>query len=308
MVKGSLKIARDAQYEAQLRTVEVSSKPAVGKEMFSDILNQATEGAFKGSFETERFVHGKIREFTLRIASHSSEVRALVPENTARIPSANASASAGEYARDIEDALFYRVVAESVDHALGKADLAFIPKNLRAYVLAKMIEHSDMSVMNHTEDRALLQARLRFKGVLNRGGFISKAGSSLHIQAAGLLMAAIFSSEHVQNNDHSFKHQANEIVDKMKIADLCGFFTSGQESFSLLQSFAGISCNGSRVDSIKVQNAQNASSSSSSVHNASSSSSISCQLVALRMEEGFGTAPIWYQQSMATGPPLQASR
>jgi len=268
MVKVSIKVVRDAQYEAQQRTVEVSSKPGVGKEMFSAQLNQAAEGSYKGSFETERFVHGKIREFTLRSASHWSEVRAIVPDNTARIPNHNASV---EHMKEIEDALMYRVIAESVDHTLGNAVFTHIPKDLRVYVLAKMIQDSDMSVLNHDykEDRASLQARLRFRGVLQRAGF------NLDAQVAGLLIAAFISSKQTT----------------MWTALLCGLASS-----ELPSDF--IDCKGSQVNSVKLQ----------CIPKASSSSRMPLYGVASRMESGFGTAPIWYQQSMATGPPLESSR
>jgi len=270
MVKVSIEVVRDAHYEAQQRTVEVSSKPAVGKMMFSDQLNQAAEGSFKGSFETERFLHGKIREFTLRSASHWSEVRAIVP--AARIPS-NASV---EHMKEIEDALMYRVIAESVDHALGNAVFSHIPKDLRVYVLAKMIQDSDMSIMNHgqKEDRASLQARLRLREVLKRAGFNCKAGSSLQMQVAGLLIAAFISNQQT-----------------MWTALLCGLTSSELPRVS-------IDYKGSHVNSVKLQ----------CIPMDSSSSRMLQYGVASRMEAGFGTAPIWYQQSMATGPPLQSSR
>jgi len=267
MVKVSIKVVRDAQYEAQQRTVEVSNKPAVGKMMFSDQLNQAAEGSFKGSFETERFVHGKIREFTLRSASHWTEVRAIVPDNTARIPNSSA--------KEIEDALMYRVIAESVDHALGNAVFAHIPKGLRVYVLAKMIQDSDMSIMNHDkEDRASLQARLRFREVLKRTGFNLDAG---------LLIAAFISSKQT-----------------LWTALLCGLASSELQSVSMdcKRNVPALTHKGSRTDSVKLEG----------IELASSSSRTPQYGVASRMEAGFGTAPIWYQQSMATGPPLQSSR
>jgi hypothetical protein len=248
MVKLAIQVVRDAQYESQSRTVDVSNKPAVGKSLFSEQLAQSSGGSFQATFETERFVHGKLREFTLRSASHWKDVRAVLPDKTAQV---NDSTFNVEHIKEIEDSLMYRIFAESMDHTVGNAVLASIPKALRAYVLAQMICNSDMSVMNNAEsveNRTELQARLTLRRVLRRVGFNS-------MNATGLLVVASV-----------VKDQADS--DKMN------------------------------AESSKLQRIQRD----------SSSSTVGRYQVAKGIEEGFGTAPIWYQQSMANGPPVHRSR
>jgi hypothetical protein len=56
---------------------------------------------------------------------------------------------------------------------------------------------------------------------------------------------------------------------------------------------------------MKAQDASNQAKKISPVHTHSLNGTHASQHIS-RKEEGFGTAPIWYQQSMATGPPLKA--
>jgi len=129
--------------------------------------------------------------------------------------------------------------------------------------------------MNHDqEDRASLQARLRFREVLKRTGFNLDAG---------LLIAAFISSKQT-----------------LWTALLCGLASSELQSVSMdcKRNVPALTHKGSRTDSVKLEG----------IELASSSSRMPKYGVASRMEAGFGTAPIWYQQSMATGPPLQSSR
>jgi len=78
MVKCSIKVTHNAHYEAGNRTTGIAMKPAVGKQIFSDNLIHAAAGSFKGTFDTERFVFGKIRDFTNRIASHGDHAQTIV--------------------------------------------------------------------------------------------------------------------------------------------------------------------------------------------------------------------------------------
>jgi len=270
MVKLAIQVVRDAHYEAQCRTVDVSHKPAVGKSLFSEQLAQSSGGSFKASFETERFVHGKIREFTLRSASHWTDVRAVLPDKTAQVKGSTLNV---EHIKEIEDSLMYRIIAESMNHSVGIAVLASVPKALRAYVLAQMIRDSDMSVMNaeSVENRAELQARLTLRRVLKRVGFSAEACKAFAAVMYSLTDSSAFST-----------------------------YTTGQ-SFSSKCMDQGIS-----IDSDSKMNAE-----SSKLQRSQRDLSSSIQeryRVAKGIEEGFGTAPIWFQQSMANGPPVHLSR
>jgi len=79
MVKCSIKVTHNAQYEAGNRTTGIAMKPAVGKQIFSDNQLHAAAGSFKGTFDTERFVFAKIRDFTNRIATHGNHAQTIVP-------------------------------------------------------------------------------------------------------------------------------------------------------------------------------------------------------------------------------------
>jgi hypothetical protein len=312
MVKLAIQIVRDAQYESQKRTVEVSDKPAVGKQLFSEKLAQASGGSLQGSFETERFLHGKIREYTLRSASHWQDVRAVLPDKTAQVK----ADFNGDQIREVDDALMYRIVAESIDHVIGSVVLSCIPKSLRAYVLAQMVQDSDMSIMScdasQVESRAELQARLNLRRVLKRVGFSMKDGRALNINFAGLLVAASFTDAQVPHSvSSSTVKQISSVEAKKALAavvySLASPAHSGNSGNSSIrdisskcmeQSFSLHSYNCSSSNQSKLLRTKSDSSSTTSAQ----------YRVSLTIEEGFATAPIWYQQSMATGPPLQSSR
>jgi hypothetical protein len=311
MVKLAIQVVRDAHYEAQSRTVNVSHKPAVGTVLFSEQLAQSSGGSFQGSFETERFVHGKLREFTLRSASHWQDVRAVIPDKTAQV---NVSDFNGEHIKEIDDSLMFRIIAESIEHTVGNAVLASIPKALRAYVLAQMIRDSDISVMNAdtAENRAQLQARLTVRRVLKRAGFNTKDGRALDMNVAGMLVAASLVSDKAPLSEQSTPAQQISSVDTRKAlaAVVCSLAASSTSAFSTYSSAQGFSSK--CTDEGFFLNSDSKMEASVSKLQKSqrdlSSSNLRLSHVSKGIEEGFGTAPIWYQQSMANGPPAHASR
>jgi hypothetical protein len=311
MVKLAIQVVRDAHYEAQIRTVDVSHKPAIGKSLFSEQLAQSSGGSFQASFETERFVHGKLREFTLRSASHWQDVRAVLPDKTAQV---NGSTFNVEHINEIEDSLMYRIIAESMNHSVGIAVLASVPRALRAYVLAQMIRDSDMSVMNaeSVENRAELQARLTLRRVLKRVGFNSKDGQALRMNIAGVLVAASVSINQSSQSAQSapIQHLKLSSTDARKALAGVMYSLTASSAFSTCcagQSFASKCMDrGISIDSDSKMNAE--SSKLQTTQRDLSSSTVERYGVAKGIEEGFGTAPIWFQQSMADGPPGHISR
>jgi len=303
MVKVSQKIVRDAQYEAQQRTVEVSLKPTLGKNLFSDVLVQAAAGSFNGHFETERFVHGQIREYTLRAASHWTDVRSVLPDNKVHaLRSDSTVVHNEERIKEIPESVQYRAAAETIEQSIGPVTLPHVPKDLRVCVLAQMlhdldvtlnsIEHQAPVQVKYTEDRANLKMRLALRRIAKAAG-LSLITDSGTVQALNRLISSQAPSSKTLNSAQLDKKIFQENQSAIIVLALLSFLSKTE-----LASKAFPYCGKSQIQYQKpCQSECFSPDKNMRVHG-----------FELSKAEGFGTAPIWYQQAMATGPPCQASR
>jgi hypothetical protein len=274
MVKGPIKFTRNAHYESQQRTVDVSVKPAIGKSIFSDALIAAASGSFQGQFDTERFVHNQVREYTLRAANHCADVRAVLPDRKASALRSDSVVHVPEHS--IAESLKYRVAAETFDSAIGHITVPEVPKQIRVYVVAKMLHDLDMPVdqievnspakAKVSDDRAILQMRFALKR-------IAKARST---------SKGVLDSDGV---DYKIWSQARAAIVVLTL-------------MSLLSKTKGISEDSLNCSEAKTRNLKYASRDSSVAKITGRQGSFETSKA-----EGFGTAPIWYQQSMENGPP-----
>jgi hypothetical protein len=309
MVKFSSAVHRDAHYEALNRTLGVALKPAVGKQIFSDNLQDAASGSFKGQFDTERFVFGKIREFTLR----TLRTQAVSP----------AMASPHRYSTrdDIHDDLVYRVVADTLLKQ-SMSDIDQVPKTLMVHAVAHLLHeanlqgaaaaaHKDLRVnsftayndqSSHHVTRDLLKTRLAFKLLV-----AGRMGLNLDAQDSQWMMMSMGQSLNAQQNTMIAGHESSaakyqpSIVASLNVARtwlLTALIASG-----ILHSKNDVSSTralGHLIKQIEQSIHCDGSAQFDVINNTSSGA-----WLGLKKEAGFGTAPIWYQQSMATGPPPQ---
>jgi len=275
MVKGPIKFVRNAHYESQQRTVDVSVKPAIGKSLFSDALVVAASGSFQGQFETERFVHNEVGEYTLRAAHHSADVRAVLPDRKASALRTDSVVHAPEHV--IAESLKYRVAAETIDNSIGYVTVPEVPRQIRVYVLAKMLHDMDVPVdqidVNSTakaearvsDNRAILKMRFALKRML------------VSSQAKG-----VCDSDGV---DYKIWTQAQSAIVVLML-------------MNLLSKTKAISRDELNCSEAKTRSLKYASTDSSVAKITGRQGSFETSKA-----EGFGTAPIWYQQSMENGPP-----
>jgi len=255
MVKFSNPVIVDAHYEAKHRTIGVSMKPTIGKELF--VVGQVTGGAFNSQFDTERFIHNDVRQYLLRASTHCQSVQnELSNLNSARFISSNDDASIYS---PIPSAVSYRVLAEKVSNDISKDFGLHLPAGIRENVLAKLLH--DAGVQITVDYSSTESSSIQFHSDENRTSDRSSQFASLIDLSYAFSTDAQdkSSSSYIrgQNTNSGWNRKAGNEVPKMVLVD---------SRESLLCS----SANG----------------------------------VFLCTVDGFGTAPIWYQQSMATGPPL----
>jgi len=308
MVKFSTSVHRDAHYEALNRTLGVALKPAVGQQIFSNNLQDAASGSFKGQFDTERFVFGKIREIALRTLA--TRMQAVSP--------AVAAHHSDTTRDDIHDDLVYRVVADTLLKQ-SLSDTHEVPKSLMVHAVAHLLHetnlqvaaaahkdlsdnsstvHNDQSSAQVTRD--LLKTRLAFKLLV-----AGRMGLNLDAQDSQWMMMSIglngqYNKTTVGHESSSTRYQSSSApsVNVARTWLLTALIASGILHFKddvtatralgqlIKQIEQSIHCDGSAQYDVLDNTA-------------------SGPWLSLKKEAGFGTAPIWYQQSMATGPPLQ---
>jgi len=301
MVKGSINVVRNAQYEAQQRTVEVSLKPALGKNLFSEGLVQAAAGSFNGHFETERYLHGQIREYTLRAALHWNDVRSVLPDNKVHALRSDTTVHNEERMKEISESMQYRAAAEYVENSIGHSVLPHVPKDLRVCILAKMLHDLDVplnsvevksGVQTHAkEDRANLKMRMALRRIAKSAG-ISLNSDAKSVEAFNRLISwqvhsGVLNSAGFDKKVLHEKHSALIVLALLNIFSKTTFSSSDFPSHVEAHSQHQKHCGSERM---------------------SPETTVQLHGFELSQAEGFGTAPIWYQQAMATGPPCQASR
>jgi hypothetical protein len=304
MVKGSIKIARDAHYEAEQRTVGVSLKPAVGKQIIADNLIQAAaSGSFSPCFDTERFIFGKIRDYTLRAAAHGDKVAVVSAVSVHNETHSN---------EDIHESLQYRIAAQVVLNS-SRSAMQSIPRILQTHVAAQMLHDTHMPVF--TSDKTLQDSQRRdevreeFQLSSTLRSWARTQGIRLHHKDVQVLlksMAAMTSSSAVTSWNPCSSLDGRGTLSAAEWAQSSFLF-----ALSLLISRAINSAHNNACCS-QSNHVKSEEETQTSIQSRAASSSPSLRASApwlgLRKESGFGTSPIWYQQSMATGPPPQASR
>jgi len=294
MVKSFVPVNYDAQYESQQRTVGVSSKPAIGKELFSTYDSDAGEhgsNSFKGQFETERYIHGKVREFLLRSSARLNRVHG------SDVHAGNSSHSTDDFVHSsssVSDSLRFRMVAKAISSSssLHLEELLSIPKGIRENVMAQLLRDS------HFAELVLSSSA----NVGNNSTVPARAGNGKYDLRDLLSDSLWFGAEESHANGLRKLDSSSNVASRQNLLSLSRFL-----SVVYLMIVDGLLNSN--------DNSQPANSSDSNT-----SWQRSCRKLAerravddlknaagyfstMKQERGFGTAPIWYQQSMETGPP-----
>jgi len=311
-VKFSTNVNRDAHYEALNRTLGVALKPALGKQLFSNNLQDAASGSFKGQFDTERFVFGKIREYTLRAAQHWTDVRSVLPHNKVQaIRSDSVLLHTEERMKEMPESMQYRAAAETIEQSYGPAVLPQVPKDLRVCVLAQMLHDMDVPLnpvevkvpvqVQLKDDQANLKMRLALRRIAKAAGLsIDNAGTAQALNR--IVSSPVSSSKALEHSEgHSDVLSSDRLHKKI--------FQANRSAIIVLALLSFLSKTASDSYAFKYYGKA-----VKQIHKHCESECFSTDKnmrlhgFQLNKAEGFGTAPIWYQQAMATGPPGQASR
>jgi len=305
MVKFSNPSQFEAQYESQQRTVGVSLKPAIGKELFSrQDLVEASGGAFKSHFATERFIHNDVRKYLLRSSTHWQSVQnEMSTLNAARFDN---SRDEGSIHSPLPEAVSYRMLAEKVSSNTS-VDLGLhLPAGIRENVVARLLHDAGVQVdVDYSSDRSSDRSTAvgYFAGDENRTSDRSQFASKIDRNSSGSIKADGFSSFVYYNNvsRHENQNTVKELSSDFATAiDLSNAFShtvqekSNSGYIRVFQARSGLCLPaGTEVSKMVLAESREASLCSFAAR------------VFLCTAGGFGTSPIWYQQSMATGPPPQ---
>jgi hypothetical protein len=304
MVKFSNPSQFDAQYESQQRTVGVSLKPAIGKELFGrQDLVESTGGAFKSHFVTERFIHNDVRKYLLRSSTHWQAVQNEMSSlNAARFDNSH---DEGSIYSPLPEAASYRMLAEKVS-SNTTVDLGLhLPAGIRENVIARLLHDAGVHVgVDYTSDcsRQSSTAVGYFAGDENRTSDRSQFAVKIDRVSAGSIKVDGFSSSVRYNrfSRHENQNTGKELSsDFATVIDLSDAFShivqekSNSGYIRVLQARSGLCLpSGTEVSMVLAESRE-------------ASLNSFAERVFLCAAGGFGTSPIWYQQSMATGPPPQ---
>jgi len=277
MVKFSFAYSRDAQYDAQQRTVNISAKPAVGKELFSTDVVFRGPSSFESHFETERFIHGKIREYTLRSIAHS---------NLGSLKSATVAHLTQSDSQQISEASRNRLMAQ----------------NFPAYVL---------SVLNGSSNAQLLRDNAGFlkhssAGVATKTVSSYDSSNSLVVASDASLMGSHgqgvdyvgFVAHALSSSNNAFNSQSSMDTFAQRVDTLKRFI-----AFAVASGLMSTSSSTTNVES--DMRAETCIQRQRSDQRLKASSTMPCET---RRRRAFSTAPLRYQQSMPTGPPQLITR
>jgi hypothetical protein len=268
MVKNIVPVnVRRADLEAQYRTLPVSQKPAIGKSLFSNI---ELDGNFQVNFNGERFIHQDVRQYLKRRAA---DLVAQTVQTRTALNSGDNDKSNRYWSLEV---LSRHLASEkSAFQALGK-----LPKQLRALVIAQVLNDCGFQLNNcGGKNLSFTKDQLKTKVALRR-------------QLATLRLAL------VQNN---IRNAVNEFGLNMEIASIFNSFTLTSRNLGSPSKILGFAFESLHdgVGSKKERCMSTVDMSRCVLKTAGDRF-----LIWLRKESGFGTAPIWYQQSMENGPPI----
>jgi len=286
MVKYHVASARDAHYEAQQRTVNLSMKPAVGKELFSSAdMPTAGPTSFESHFETERFIHGKIRQYTLRSIAHANSS----PMNTAFV-----------------EQLASSNVDERIDVSQGFGVLSMLMR-IRSdvqlsfnndYELSQHIDAAVFGLPSHlrksNQVKPLVSKNLGKKPVASEGVGNGKNEANLNLGAANCEYFV---------DGYAKADYLKVFLWFVSIAYPIGSVHHPTSAKIQVESYLNDSCTLGVQDLTYKQfcSDQSWKDTSEVRFELSDTSRIHFDM---KKESGLGTAQLRYQQSMATGPPL----
>lgn len=234
MVKNIVQIVRDADYEAQHRTLPVSEKPAIGKSLFGDLASVKGSDKFQTSFNSERFIHRDVHKILNRRAGDVAGT----PTVQARSTLIKRSIYENDNVRDYSQEIVSKRIASD------KSALQAL-QNLSMQLRAVVIDVNDLG-LNCTGRDSVFSANKGITSSFNSSSVTSTSFNSLP-------KIDEFAFEIVHNRAGSKNVSWNTVdLSKRNVSKRVG----------------------ARL------------------------------LFSLRKESGFGTAPIWYQQSMENGPPF----
>jgi len=213
--------------------------------------------------------------------------------------------------KEIPESMQYRAAAETMEQSIGLAVLPHVPKDLRVCVLAQMLHDLDVP-LNAVEakipvqvqsegDRSNLKMRLALRRIAKAAGLslITDAGTS---QALNRLINQVPSSKTLEHTDGHSDVQSSNLLDKK-------IFQANRSAIIVLALLSFLSKTAVESKAFPHRGkAQEQNEKYCESECFSTDKNERLHGIHLSKAEGYGTAPIWYQQAMATGPPDQASR
>jgi hypothetical protein len=287
-------------------------------------------GKYIAEFNAERLIHGKVRDFTLRSASHWDGVnKAVAARSAALMDKKNNDFSKRNTANDD-----YVLIAQALnDHSLKAVDFPQIHKGLREFVLAHLIRdvmgdaHLSFESFQASSSRGIQSASPlnHVTGQSNVGDMFgwsdfSRKHGSLIGEKLALIHSLTSHSKTVHSKSDSSSYRANgNNVSSIYARSISGNSKMGSGGISTgsRENLSGLLCLLISCGALRMSSKGN----TSKHHLRVAESDHSVKVFSLniigrsgtvshpfpsRDANGFGTAPIWYQQSMATGPPGNA--
>jgi len=271
-------------------------KPSIGKELFArkDIV-EATGGEFKSVFVTERFIHNDVRKYLLRSSTHWSSVQ----NELSNLNSASCGhiRDEGSIYSPLPESVSYRVLAEKVSNDLPIDFGLHLPAGIRENVVAKLlhdagvqvsVDYSSVRSGHSTAVQSATGDETRTSAEGSQSGMkVDRIGSwSLNTDNFSNSLRDIWNSGHANSNaGHA---SASSFATAIDLSNAFSPVIHEKSSSSYIRK------PGTEVAKMVL------------AHSSKASLYSSAERVYLCTEDGFGTSPIWYQQSMATGPPQES--
>jgi hypothetical protein len=313
MVKGSPHVVLDAGDQSASRTLPVSQKMTEGMSIVPVV---QSNGKYSAQFDSERLIHGKIREYTLRSAAHWNQVNKIFAHSAAvSQPASNND----QVSKTLSADNFFLIASTLPAGVLSSVGFPQIQKGLREFVIAHMIR--DTVYVSQASTQATLRSfnngasasyqRLRvdvsgpFSGALKTGlqYFFPEISGKTNAGTHSDVEQISFPSYAGEN--HNGSTQQNEVTTPQHE------FSSGDKLSALvclLTSYGVFSASKVPLSKNRRKRTSFLDSKSKLVFSQGLSGRLGTPSHPFASKDvcGFGTAPIWYQQSMATGPPTQA--
>jgi hypothetical protein len=269
----------------------MSSKPAPGKDLFDNSTGTPASQIKHGvkDFQNERTIHGQIRPFTLRSSKHWEAVHSAVSAHQGSLARVGAPAHVHDKVRE------YQTAAKLMNGELYEAlHLKQLPAGIRESVMAQLKDNRALHAYNSnssqrssqyikpgnaahgsalarqtTTDMELDIGQRGFQGT--KGGHNYSVNSSQGSNLLFLVTCFLATSDYVSDVSHgnghnSDKNESQHFHDK-------GFGKSSKSTVDVAEYL---------------------------IHLKGVSLLLGCRM----MERGYGTAPVWYEQSMENGPPI----